>query len=174
MNESLLSTTPSTLHFASLKHRLISMVYEAILLVGIFFGAGFLFDVLTQSHGEYALRYWRQFYLFMVTGSYFTWFWRHGGQTLAMQTWHIKLVSTTNLQSPTRKQAWLRYWLSWMWFLPALGFNYLFEVKQWPSLVILFLGWITWACTSTLDKNGQFLHDKLAGTQLISISAKKK
>lgn len=167
-----MSTTPSTIHFASLKHRLICMVYEAILLFGIFFGAGFLFDVLTQSHNESTLRHWRQLYLFMVIGIYFTYFWRHGGQTLPMQTWHIKLVSTTNLQTPTHRQTWLRYCLSWMWFLPALGFNYVFEVKQWPSLIVLLIGWIAWACTSKLDKNGQFLHDKLAGTLLISVPVK--
>ena len=167
-----MSIPPSTSHFASLKHRLICMVYEAILLFGIFFGAGFLFDVLTQSFTPATLHYWRQFYLFTVIGIYFTYSWRHGGQTLPMQTWHIKLVSAASLQTPTHQQVWLRYCCSWMWFLPALGFNYFFDVKQWPSLIVLFIGWLAWACTSKVDKNGQFLHDKLAGTQLISISAK--
>lgn len=163
-----MTTSPSTQHFASLKHRLISMMYEAILLFGIFFAADFLFDVLTQSHNESNLRHWRQFYLFLVIGTYFTYFWRHGGQTLPMQTWHIKLVSN-DLKAPTRKQAWLRYCLSWMWCLPALGFNDLFEIKRWPAIGVFFIGLAIWALSTKLDKNGQFLHDKLAGTQLISL-----
>jgi len=155
---------------ASLKHRLICMVYEAVLLFGVFFAADFLFDVLTQSHNESTLRHWRQFYLFIVIGTYFTYFWRNGGQTLPMQTWHIKLVSS-ELKTPTRTQVWLRYCLSWMWFLPALGVNYLFEIKQWPGIAVFFIGIALWALTTKLDKNGQFLHDKLAGTQLISLAA---
>jgi uncharacterized RDD family membrane protein YckC len=146
------------------------MVYEAILLFGIFFTADFLFDVVTQSHNESTFRHWRQLYLFLVIGTYFTYFWRHGGQTLPMQTWRIKLVSSSNLETPSCKQVWLRYCLSWMWFLPALGINYLFDIKQWPSLLVLFIGMVAWGCTTKLDKNRQFLHDKLAGTQLISLS----
>ena len=33
-----------------------------------------------------------QAFLFVVLGIYFIWFWSHGGQTLAMKTWHIRLV----------------------------------------------------------------------------------
>lgn len=149
------------------------MLYEAVLLFGVFFGADFLFDVLfTSSITESALRHWRQLYLFIVIGTYFTYFWSHAGQTLPMQTWRIKVVSTTNQQTPTFKQAWLRYCLAWMWCLPALGVNYLFEIKQWPSLLVIFTGVAVWALTSKLNKDGQFLHDKLAGTQLVLLPSK--
>jgi uncharacterized RDD family membrane protein YckC len=29
-----------------------------------------------------------------VLAIYFIWFWRHGGQTLAMKTWRIRLVAS--------------------------------------------------------------------------------
>jgi uncharacterized RDD family membrane protein YckC len=30
-------------------------------------------------------------HVFFVLGAYFIWYWSHGGQTLAMQTWKIQL-----------------------------------------------------------------------------------
>jgi uncharacterized RDD family membrane protein YckC len=159
---------------ASLKRRLICMVYEAILLFGVFFTADFLFEIATQSYHESTLRHIRQLYLFLVIGVYFTYFWRHGGQTLPMQTWRIKVVSVDAQQILTYKQAWLRYCLAWMWFLPALGLNYFFGIKQWPSLLVLFIGIVAWACTVKLDKRRQFLHDKWAGTELVFLTLKDR
>ncbi|PRC91860.1 RDD family [Solimicrobium silvestre] len=144
------------------------MVYEAVLLFGIYFSACFLFDVLTQNFNAASIRNWRQLFLFVVVGIYFTYFWGRTGQTLPMQTWRIKLVSA-NQQAITFKQACLRYCCAWMWFLPSLAFIYLFGIQHWPSIIIIFVGMIAWACTVKLDKNGQFLHDKIAGTQLISL-----
>lgn len=163
------STHPAT-HFVSLRRRLICMLYEAVLLFGVFFCADFLFDLFfANATQESALRHWRQLYLFLVIGTYFTYFWRHSGQTLPMQTWRIKIVSTTNQQTPTFKQACLRYSCAWMWCLPALGINYLFEIKEWPSVLVIFIGVAVWALASKLNKNGQFLHDRLAGTQLVLV-----
>jgi uncharacterized RDD family membrane protein YckC len=144
------------------------MVYEAMLLFGIFFSADLLFDLLTQSHDPLTLRNWRQLYLFIVLGWYFTYFWRRNGQTLPMQTWHIKVVDA-NLQPITFKQACLRYCIAWMWFLPALGLNDLFQLQHGYAIALFFIGMGGWAITSRLDKSGQFLHDKLAGTQLIMV-----
>lgn len=156
-------------HFASLKHRLIAVVYEAILLFGVFFGADFVFDVLTQSLPQSSLRHWRQLYLFIVVGLYFTYFWRRSGQTLPMQTWRIKVVCAVSQQPITFKQACLRYCLAWMWVLPALSVIYWFDIQRWPSVMVFFIGLATWALLAKLDKNGQFLHDRLAGTWLVSI-----
>ena len=73
-------------------------------------------------------------------------FWLHGGQTLAMKTWRIRLVSVDGM--PIRPaQALLRYLLCW------------------PGILLILLGvGILWA---VLDRDGQFLHDRLSGTRLI-------
>lgn len=152
---------------------MICLVYEAILLFGVFFVADLLFELFTQHVDATTLRFWRQLYLFLVIGIYFTHFWRHGGQTLPMKTWHIKIVST-DLNTPTLKQAWLRYVGAWMWIVPALVINFLFNVEPWLALTILAVGIVPWALASRLDVHGQFLHDKLAGTQLISVPSKKQ
>lgn len=83
---------------------------------------------------------------FLVLLIYFVWFWLHGGQTLAMKTWRIRLVSVDGMPlRPT--QALLRYLLCW------------------PSILLILLGiGILWA---VIDRDGQFLHDRLSGTRLI-------
>ena len=58
--------------------------------------------------------------LFAVLGLYFAWFWVHGGQTVAMKTWHVRVVRLDGRPLGWRG-ALARYALSWMWFLPALG-----------------------------------------------------
>ena len=145
------------------------MVYEAVLLFGIFFCAGLIFDVSTQKLDPTIAHNARQAYLFIVVGIYFTYFWGRKGQTLAMQTWRIQLVSA-NRKPLTLKQTWLRYCACWMWFVPAWVVNYAFGIQHWGSIIVLLVGMAAWALTIKLDKNGQFLHDKWAGTELITIS----
>ena len=57
--------------------------------------------------------------LFVVLGLYFSWFWSHGGQTLAMKAWHIRLVRADGSPVPIGR-AMARYLVGWLWFAPAL------------------------------------------------------
>lgn len=158
----------NTVQFASLKCRLLCMVYEAVLLFGIFFAAGLLFDLTTQHQNAESLRGLRQLYLFVVLGIYFTYFWGHGGQTLPMKTWHLRLVSADGTAISFR-QAGLRYCLAWMWFLPALGISYFLNLQHWASVILFFVGLSGWALISRFDANHQFLHDRIAGTELVAV-----
>jgi uncharacterized RDD family membrane protein YckC len=123
--------------------RLACVLYEAILLFGVVFLAAYLFDTLTQSKHALHLRHARQAWLFFVLGVYFVWFWTHGGQTLAMKTWRIRLVNV-NQQSVSIKQALLRYLLCYPLALSGVSYLWYF-----------------------FDKNKQFLHDRIVGTMLI-------
>ncbi|MFZ6774488.1 RDD family protein [Undibacterium sp. SXout7W] len=144
------------------------MVYEAMLLFGIVFVASFLFDVITQSKHALMLRHLRQFWLFLVVGCYFVFCWSRSGQTLAMQTWRIRVTDLDGGKLPVIK-AIVRYCLSLMWFLPAMGIAYQLGLKEWPMMVTVAIGIAGWAMTARLDKNGQFLHDRLAKTRLVHI-----
>lgn len=142
------------------------MVYEAMLLFGVLFVADGLLDTLTQSRHTLALRDARQFWLFLVLGAYFVFFWHRGGQTLAMKTWKIRLIAPGYSQvSITR--AMIRYLLAWMWFLPAMMIDYVLGLKGWSSIGVILAGMALWVITIYLSKNRQFLHDQLAGTQLV-------
>lgn len=145
------------------------MVYEAMLLFGVVFIAGWVFDTLSQSRHAMTLRHARQFWLFLVVGAYFVFFWHRGGQTLAMKTWHIKLIVPKNENVPIMK-AIMRYLLAWVWFLPAMAIDYALGLKGWSSIGLLAAGMIIWAITAFLDKDHQFLHDRLLGTYLINFS----
>ena len=134
--------TPNTLPAPSRWRRLACLMYEGVLLFGVVFIAGYLFDTITQSRHALTLRHERQLWLFMVLGLYFVWFWTHGGQPLAMKTWHIKLQGYKG--SVTLIQAVIRYCLCWILTVSGIGFLWSF-----------------------IDKDKQYLQDRLAKTHLV-------
>lgn len=158
----------------SLKRRLVCMIiYEAALVFGVIFFSSFIFDVTTQSKSALSLRLAREVFLFFVIGSYFVFFWRRGGQTLAMQTWRIKLVNDDFSRIPLTK-AIVRYCLAWLWFLPGLAVAYQLNLKNAQLAIPVVIGFCCWAATALFIKDGQFLHDKLAKTRLIEIPKSEK
>jgi uncharacterized RDD family membrane protein YckC len=111
--------------------RLACFVYEGVLLFGVVMIAGYLFSSLTQQRHAMLGRHGLQAFLFIVLAIYFVWFWSHGGQTVAMKAWHLRLV--TDQGGPvSQPRALARFALSWLWFLPALLALYLARVP--PSL----------------------------------------
>ena len=158
--------TGPDLNAPSLRRRMACWFYEGILLFGVVFIAGYLFGTLSQTRHAMDNRPGLQAFLFLVLGIYFTWFW-HRGQTLAMKTWHVRVVDTQG-RPLSQKQAFLRYLASWLWFAPPL-------VLTWPmglpalEITVLIAGWVLiWALLSRFHPQRQFWHDALAGTRLIS------
>ncbi len=126
--------------------RLAAMAYELLLI------AALLAATLLIPHsllGAFTHRLaspfvlWLQVFLSLLV--YFVWFWSHGRQSLAMKTWRIRLL-TRDAQALRPAQALLRYLLCW------------------PCLLAGGIG-IWWAL---IDRDRQFLHDRLAGTRLVS------
>ncbi|RJG00769.1 RDD family protein [Noviherbaspirillum sedimenti] len=149
-----------------MRRRLASMLYEGMLLFGVLFIAGWLFSTLLQQRHALYLRHAQQIWLLLVMGIYFVWFWIHGGQTLAMKTWHIRLVSADG--KPLRVwRAIMRYLLAWLWFLPGLALASVLGAHAWMLVLIPALNMLLWALATYLDPQRQFLHDRLAGTRLI-------
>jgi uncharacterized RDD family membrane protein YckC len=141
-------------------------MYEGVLLFGVIFITAYLFSALTQTRHALDNRHLQQGFLFVVLGIYFTWFWAKG-QTLAMKTWHIRLVDRQG-RALTQSRALLRYVASWLWFLPPLLAMSPFKLSGAESLLIL-TGWVAvWAILSRFHPQQQFWHDALAGTRLIT------
>lgn len=140
--------------------------YEGILLFGVVFISGYLFGTLSQTRNAMDNRHALQAFLFVVFGIYFTWFGAKG-QTLAMKTWHIRLVDIAG-RPVTQLRALGRYVLSWVWFLPPLMAVQPFTLNTGETIVIV-LGWVAvWAVLSRFHPRRQFWHDALAGTRLVS------
>ena len=150
----------------SLLRRMACWLYEGMLIFGVMFIADYLFSTLTQTRHAMDNRHAQQFFLFVVFGIYFVWFWSHG-QTLAMKTWHIRVTDLKGGALSQQRALW-RYILSWLWFLPPLAASWIFNIEARNSM-FLAAGWILfWALLSRLHPRRQFLHDALAGTRLIS------
>ena len=131
------ATIPKT--YPSLIRRLFSLLYEVLVLFGVLFVAVLLF-MLVRDPNAVGAKHFFQVYLFVVLLGYFTGFWTHGGQTVAMRAWRFRVerVDGNPLRFP---QACLRFLLGWLSLLSIL-----------------------WAL---FDRDKQFLHDRLAGTRLV-------
>ena len=136
------SATPS-LPTAGLWRRISSMIYESFLLLALLFIADYLFLALTHNSSSPLLKALLQAYLLLMMAGYFSWSWLRG-QTLAMKTWRIRVVSREG-SSLTLKQALLRFILALV-LIPAFGIS------------------LIWAL---FDRDKQFLHDRLADTRLV-------
>lgn len=133
---------------------------------GVVFIAGYLFGTLSQTRNALDNRHALQAFLFVIFGIYFGWFWSKG-QTLAMKTWHIKIVDLQG-RPISQARALGRYVLSWIWFLPPLGFIAPLHLPVGES-ILLTIGWVAiWAVLSRFHPRQQFWHDAWAGTQLLT------
>jgi uncharacterized RDD family membrane protein YckC len=150
----------------SLWRRMACWTYEVLLLFGVLFISSYLFSALSQSRHALDNRHGLQAFLFLVVGIYFTWF-GHKGQTLAMKTWHIRVVDRSG-QALTQQRALLRYVVSWVWFIPPLAMLAPYNLSA-GEIAVLFIGWVCfWALLSRFHSQQQFWHDALAGTRLIN------
>ena len=128
--------------------RLAAMAYEMLLVCAVLFVATCLFLVFGRAVDEAWRRPLLQALLLGAGGLYFTWFWVHGGQTLPMKTWNLRLENAAG-GPVTPARALARYVFACI-FIPAGGIA------------------ILWALA---DRDRQFLHDRLAGTRLVSRGA---
>jgi uncharacterized RDD family membrane protein YckC len=125
--------------------RLAAMFYDswlvaALWLLGVtvdtFVGAG--------SEGSHLVL---QIYATLSPMVFFSWFWMHGGQTLGMRAWRLKLLSGAGTEV-TLRQSLTRCFAALLSML-ALGLGYLW---------ILF------------DRDGLAWHDRISNTRLVIMS----
>ncbi len=148
--------------------RLAAFVYEGVLLFGIVMFAGLLYGLVTNQRHALAGAGGLQAFLFVVLGVYFVHFWSRHGQTLAMRTWHIRLVDASG-RPPGAWRALARYVASWLWFLPALALLH-FEGVQGGFAIgaTLVVGVLGYAALARLHPGRQYWHDALCGTRLVT------
>lgn len=151
----------------TLKRRLAGMLYETVLLFGVIAVTTGLFSTLLDQRHALYLREQLQYVLFAVVGLYFVWFWVHGGQTLAMKTWRLRLVAKDG--GPVNAaRALSRYFLAWLWILPGLALAWAMDAKKEMLMLIPAANVLLWALTVYLDPQRQFLHDRIAGTRIVT------
>jgi uncharacterized RDD family membrane protein YckC len=158
----------------TVKRRLICMVYEAFLLTAVEALAIFVYLFATHNQHTPTIDHGRNAVFFLAAAAYFIHSWTGSGHTLAMKTWRIKVVKLGYARVPFRAAA-TRYLMAWGWFLPALAVCYVFGLKGYGQVgVALAAGIFAWALTALLDKDRQFLHDRVAGTRMIALPTPAK
>lgn len=139
------SGTTAAVGLPTIKRRLAAMLYESLLLLGVLSVTFMVPHLMLGIVAKVSAPGWLLLlHVALVLGAYFLWYWSHGGQTLAMQTWKLK-ISTADGRAPAQRLLLLRF------------------VLAWPSLLFYGAGLI-WAL---FDRDRQFLHDRLAGTRIV-------
>ena len=130
---------------AGLFRRLIAMFYDALLLLSVLLFATVLAMLLTRGTLHHHNPFFRS-YLFMIWFAFFAWFWTHGGQTLGMRAWKLR-VQRLDGRPITLWQALLR-------FLLAI-----------PSLVLGGLGFL-WLL---VDRDRMTLYDRFSESIVVRL-----
>ncbi|CAA9891957.1 putative RDD family membrane protein YckC [Candidatus Methylobacter favarea] len=123
--------------------RLAAVFYDLLLLIALFFIATALLLPFNAGQAFTASHFFYPLYLLGVSFFFYAWFWTHGGQTLGLRAWKIKVL-TLDRKPVSWKQALLRFaaaLISWVFF--GLGFL-----------------WVL------IDKNKLSWHDHLSRTAL--------
>jgi len=135
-----------------LARRLAAMLYDSLLLAALWFTATALLLAVSGGHlADPDRSLWLlvalRVSLLLVTLLFFAGFWVHGGQTLGMRAWRLKLVSASG--GPVS-------WSQAVWrFAAAI-----------PSVGLLGIG-LLWVL---IDRERCAVHDRLSGTRLVLLA----
>lgn len=114
------------------------IIYDFLLLVALLF---FATAILLPFNGGEAISHQQIFYpLYLLAVSFFFygWFWTHGGQTLGLRAWKIKVL-TNKHELINWKQSFIRFIVSLCsWSILGLGFLWVLVDKNqrsWHDIV---------------------------------------
>ena len=154
--------------------RVFCSLYEQLVLLGVIaftfllpnLGLGILFGQSLPSWLTF-------FYLYFVLGIYFVWYWTKSGQTLAMQTWRIRMIGANGFNL-TRRQAIWRYVYGSLWIIPCVFLQWIFHLEKWQIIEMLFaVALFIWPLSIFLDRRNpslrQSLPDRLANSRLVEL-----
>jgi uncharacterized RDD family membrane protein YckC len=139
-NQEALSKAPSLLKLGA------CLIYEALVVMALSLVCVSVLILLVGDATQGVKRYLLQVFLLVAVGVYFIWCWHRNGQTLAMQTWNLKLVGPDG-RLVLFKMAIARYLLAC------------------AGLILFGLGFL-WVF---VDRDRLFLHDRLLKNRIIYV-----
>jgi len=159
-----------------LVRRMACFLYEVMLLFGVALIPAILGTLFfAQTGREHPLQSENalQAFALVVYGIYFVGFWSARGQTLAMQTWRIRVVGS-NGERVSQARALGRYIACCFgWFAPATLIASWAHLAPWPKLGAMALGIIGYALLALAAPGRQFWHDIACRTRLVDTRGEK-
>jgi uncharacterized RDD family membrane protein YckC len=163
----------STFLSASLWRRLAAMVYDSLLIFAVLVIIGATTLPFTNGLGISRDNIVFKFYLFGALYAFLGWFWTHGGQTLGMRAWKIKLLQR-NGYPVTWHLAFFYYLVSlpmWGFLIFAIAVNagiiptpaFLAHSPHW----ILYSLALVWFVIDHLPNNWR---ERVAGLRMVVVS----
>ncbi|HET7306497.1 MAG TPA: RDD family protein [Gammaproteobacteria bacterium] len=152
--------------------RLAAGLYDLLLVIALWFPATAIALAFFQNDRHLPGPLY-QFYLLAIAFAFFGWFWTHGGQTLGMRAWRLKLIDGRGATLGWQ-QALVRY-VSMLipWLLIGLGLElvtYPAGPGQWLLRTIVgpavFLAALIGFIWPRLDRHRLAWHDRLSGSCL--------
>jgi uncharacterized RDD family membrane protein YckC len=126
--------------------RLLAIAYDCLLLAGVLFMATAALLLFTGGNAIHSGNYLYLLYLILCCHLYFCWQWTHGGQTLGMRAWKVRMITPAGGT------------ISWR--LASLHFS--LALLSW----LLLGGGFLWAL---VDAQGRTMHDRYSGTGLYRV-----
>jgi len=127
-----------------------AILYDALLLAGVLVVAAIPSVFFIDPHAAPGVHPLLTIYLFLVCFAFYGWFWTHGGQTLGMRVWNIRVQN--------REGGGITLWQAALRFVVAIA--------SWALLGLGFL----W---SLVDKEKLTWHDRYSMTVLVVLPKKK-
>jgi uncharacterized RDD family membrane protein YckC len=164
-----------------LLRRLAALLYDGLLLFGILLLAtglvvvpyGQLVGPEFPSHA-----WWFRAWLVATVVGFYAYFWTHGGQTLGMNAWRLRLMRADGA-SLRLADALLRLACVALYLMPATAVYLIDRVWGMPSIT----GWIGWTLTLApamlgllwvlVDPDGLAWHDRCSRTRLVLVARQR-
>lgn len=136
------SPLATSVALATLPRRLAAIVYDGLLLLGVLVGAtalalGLAVAVLgseaVRLHNPLAGNPFFQTYLLLVCFFFYGGFWTHGGQTLGMRAWRLRLQRCDG-RGISWWQALLRFLIGSLWLAVVAGLHQVLKLGAVPGL----------------------------------------
>lgn len=134
-----------------LPRRLAAAVYDTVLLLGVELFAFVPYTLLRRGAGDGSFDPLALLWLLIVAFLFFGWFWTHGGQTLGMRTWRIRLQNRDGGV------------VSWAQALR----RYLAALVSWAAFGLGYW-WSLW------DKEKMTWHDRWSDSVLVKADTREK
>ena len=131
---------------ARFKHRLLALLYDALLLAALLFALSFGLVILNGGKAIPSGTWWYNASMVVAVTAFYCWCWTHGGQTLGMQAWKIRLINAADTP------------VNWQ---DALGRSFA-GVFSWLPLGLGFF-WML------VDRESLTIQDRLSQTRVIDL-----